>query len=240
MTNGGINAFVVNQPSEESAKSGAMEQCQKRVENLQPPRKCELYAVGNTVVYSHGHPPVPPTPWIKHDQVTGKPFVAKEIPLLREAGKARIETGYTPAKKTKALAIGPGGQFFFLSGQESADEAARRTLEGCGSVSGVLCMVVALDDAFVVPVPTTLKVIGFFQAATSSSIASEAKAHVARRLSDAPTGWNAVAVGTSGRPGLGLQASNEQDAVNEALGNCVKRDTDCHVIAIGPFAVGPN
>ena len=159
---------------------------------------------------------------------------------MREAGKTRIDNGYTPAKKTKALAIGPGGQFFFLTGQESADEAARRTLEGCASVSGVPCMVVALDDAFVVPVPTTLKATGFFQAATNSSIASDAKVDLARRLADAPTGWNAVAVGISGRPGLGLRASSEQDAVNEALGNCVKRDTDCHVIAIGPFSVGPN
>jgi adenylate cyclase len=39
---------------------------------------------------------------------------------------------------------------------------------------------------------------------------------------------------------LGLKAANEQAAVNEALGNCVKRDSDCHVIAIGPFEVGPN
>ena len=240
MTNSGINAFVVNQPSEEAARSGALEQCQKRVENLQPPRKCELYAVGNTVVYIHGHLPVPPTPWIKRDQSTEKPFAAIEIPLLREPGKARIDNIYAPGKKTKALAIGPGGQFFYLTGQESADEAARRTLEGCASVTGVPCMVVALDDVFVVPVPTTLKAIGFFQAATNSSIASEAKADVVRRLSNAPTGWNAVAVGISGRPGLALQASNEQDAVNEALGNCVKRDSDCHVIAIGPFAVGPN
>jgi adenylate cyclase len=217
-----------------------MEQCQKRVENLQPPRKCELYAVGSIVIYPHGQPPVPPTPWVKHDQITEKPFVARDIPLLREAGKTRIDTGYPPAKKTKALAIGPGGQFFYLSGQESTDEAARRTLEGCASVAGVACMVVALDDTFVVPVPTTLKAIGFFQAATNSSIASEAKADLAKRLADAPTGWNAVAVGVSGRPGLSLQAASEQDAVNEALGNCVKRDSDCHVIAIGPFSVGPN
>ncbi len=240
MTNSGIQAFVVNQPSEESARSGALEQCQKRVENLQPPRKCELYSVGNIVVYPHGHPPVPPTPWIKHDQVTEKPFAAKDIPLLRDVAKARVDSNYAPGKKTKAIAVGPGGQLFFLTGQESVDEAARRTLEGCASVAGVPCMVVALDDTFVVPVPTILKVIGFFQAATNSSIASNAKAEVVRRLSDAPTGWNAVAVGISGRPGLGLQASNEQDALNEALGNCVKHDTDCHVIAVGPFAVGPN
>jgi class 3 adenylate cyclase len=240
MTNSGIQAFVVNQPSEESARSAALEQCQKRVENLQPPRKCELYALGNMVVYPHGHPPVPPTPWIKRDPSTEKPFAAKDVPLLRDVGKARVDSNYGPGKQTKAIAIGPGGQFFFLTGQESVDEAARRTLEGCASVTGVPCMIVALDDAFVVPLPTILKVTGFFQAANNSSIASDAKADVARRLSDSPTGWNAVAVGISGRPGLGLRATNEQDAINEALGNCVKRDSDCHVIAIGPFSVGPN
>jgi class 3 adenylate cyclase len=49
-----------------------------------------------------------------------------------------------------------------------------------------------------------------------------------------------IAVGAAGRPGLALKARNEQDAVNESLGNCVKHDSDSHVIAIGPFAVGPN
>jgi adenylate cyclase len=101
-------------------------------------------------------------------------------------------------------------------------------------------MIVAADDAFVVPVPTTLKAIGFFHADRHPSIATDARDDVARKLADAPSGWNAVAVGTSGRPGLALKANTEQNAVNEALGNCVKHDSDCHVIAIGPFAVGPN
>jgi len=39
---------------------------------------------------------------------------------------------------------------------------------------------------------------------------------------------------------MALKAANEQDAVNGALGNCAKRDSNCHVIAIGPYAVGPN
>ncbi|MGA7808888.1 hypothetical protein [Bradyrhizobium sp.] len=63
---------------------------------------------------------------------------------------------------------------------------------------------------------------------------------VARRLIAAAAGWTAVAVGSAGRPGLGLKAASEQNAVNDALGNCAKRDSDCHVIAIGPFSVGPN
>ena len=116
----------------------------------------------------------------------------------------------------------------------------RRNLESCGAFAGVACMIVAVDDVFVVPVPTTLKVIGFFRAANNASIAADARDEVTRKVADAQSGWNAIAVGASGRPGLALKATDEQSAVNEALGNCVKHDSDCHVIAIGPFSVGPN
>jgi len=240
LTNTGINATVGAQPSEDAAKTAALEQCQKKVENLQPPRKCELYAVDNIVVFPHGRPPMPPLPWVKHDALTEKPFATKDMPIVREAGKTRIDNNFPTAKRSKAIAIGPGGQYYYLSAQESAEEAARRSLEGCGAVSGVPCMVVSLDDVFVVPVPTTLKAVGFFRAEGNTMIAPDARGDVARRLADASSGWNAVAVGAAGRPGLALKAANEQDAVNDALGNCVKRDSDCHVIAIGPFAVGPN
>ena len=240
LTNTGINAVVGAQPSEDAAKTAALEQCQKRVENLQPPRKCELYAVDNIVVFPHGRPPMPSLPWVKHDALTEKPFATKDMPIVRETGKTRIDVSFPTAKRSKAIAIGPGGQYYYLSAQESAEEAARRSLEGCGAVSGVPCMVVSLDDVFVVPVPTTLKAVGFFRPEGNSMIAADARGEVSRKLADASSGWNAVAVGAAGRPGLALKAANEQDAVNEALGNCVKRDSDCHVIAIGPFAVGPN
>ncbi|SHK75875.1 adenylate cyclase [Bradyrhizobium lablabi] len=236
----GVSGFAVGQPNEEAAKNAAVEQCQKRADATQLPRKCEVYAVGNAVVYAHGRPPVPPAPWIRHDPVTERPFAAKDVPIVREPGKARIENTYPPARKSKTLAIGPGGAFFYMLGLDSMEEAARRIQETCGAVVGVPCMIVAADDAFVVPVPTTLKAIGFFHADRHPSIATDARDDVARKLADAPSGWNAVAVGTSGRPGLALKANTEQNAVNEALGNCVKHDSDCHVIAIGPFAVGPN
>ncbi|MET3842096.1 class 3 adenylate cyclase [Bradyrhizobium sp. OAE829] len=61
-----------------------------------------------------------------------------------------------------------------------------------------------------------------------------------RRLADAASGWSAVAVGAARRPGLGLKQASEQAAVNEALSDCAKRDSDCRVVAIGPFTVGPN
>jgi adenylate cyclase len=236
----GIVGIFSGQPSEEAAKSAALEQCQKRADAVQSPRKCEIYVVGNTVIYPHGRPPVPSLPWIRRDPSVEKPFVAKDMPLIHDPGKARLESNYAPGKKSKSIAVGPGGQFIFYTGGETAGESVRRTLESCGALAGVACMIVAIDDNFVVPLPTAFKVTGFFQAASNASIAADAKDDVVRKLAEASSGWNAVAVGASGRPGLALKATSEQNAVSESLGNCARSDRDCHVIAIGPFSVGPN
>src|SRR5579863_4464537 len=60
LTIGGINAFVANQPNEEAARNSALEQCQKNADTIQQQqRKCEIYAVGDMVVYPHGRPPLP-------------------------------------------------------------------------------------------------------------------------------------------------------------------------------------
>jgi adenylate cyclase len=142
--------------------------------------------------------------------------------------------------KYSACASDGRRKVFFDFGYDTVEESVRRNLEYCGAIVGVACMIVAVDDAFVVPVPTSMKIIGFFRAASNPSIAVDARDDVVRKLADASSGWNAVAVGTSGRPGLAVKAASEQNAVNDALGNCVKHDSDCHVIAIGPFAVGPN
>jgi class 3 adenylate cyclase len=237
---GGFSAFVTGQSGEEAARNAAVEQCQKRADAAQSPRKCELYAVGDTVVYAHGKPPLPPLPWIRHDPSTERPFLAKDVPLARDASKGRLDTLYVPARKTKAIALGPGGVYFFLAALDTVEEALRRSLESCGAIAGVPCMIVALDDAFTVPVPTNMKAIGFFKPASNASIAVEARDDITRKLADATSGWNAVAVGAAGRPGLGLKGATEQNAVNDALGDCAKHDSDCHVIAIGPFLVGPN
>ncbi|KRR26248.1 addiction module protein [Bradyrhizobium lablabi] len=238
---GGFSAFVTAQPSEEAAKSAAVEQCQKRAEAAQSPRKCELYAVGDTIVYVHGKPPLPPMPWIRRDAAIEQPFAAKNVPLARDTAKARLEAAYVPARRNKALAIGPGGGvLFFPIALETTEEAVRRALESCGGIAGVPCMVVAINDDFVVPIPTMLKVTGFFRATGSTMISADARDDVARRISEAQSGWSAVAVGAAGRPGLSLKAASEQAAINEALADCVKRDSNCQVIGIGPFSVGPN
>ena len=236
----GSQGHVIGRPNEEDAKNAAMELRQRRANGTPAGRSCELYAVGDTVVYTHGKPPVPPTPWIRHDPSTERPFATKDLPLIRDVGKARLESVFVPGRKPRSIAVGPGGQFAFFINGGSIEDSARRSLESCGVVAGVPCMIVAADDAFVVQVPNIMRPVGFFHASSSPSIAADARDDTARKLAEAPSGWNAVAVGTAGRPGLGLKANSEQNAINDALGNCVKRDTDCHVIAIGPFAVGPN
>jgi adenylate cyclase len=234
----GIPGFVVGQPNEEAARNAALDLCQKRADNNHSPQRCALYAVGDTVVYARGRPPMPPQPWIRHDPAIDRPFAAKDVPLVRDAGRARIESAYATDRRPRALAVGPNGQFFNLPG-DSVEEAARRSLESCGAVTGVPCMIVAADDVFVVPVPTTMKATGFFRAANDPSIVADARAEVSRKL-DASSGWNAVAVGAAGRPGVGLKAVNEQNAISGALGDCAAHDRDCRVIAIGPFHVEPN
>jgi adenylate cyclase len=236
---GGFTGSALNQPNEEAARNAALDQCQKRADAAQSPRRCELYAVGNNVVYTHGGPPMPPKPWVRHDTMTERAFVTKDFPMLRDQAKVRIENMYVPAAKSRSVALGPGGQYFMVFGASTVDETTRRSLESCGAIAGVACMIVAVDDNFVVPIPTLLRVTGFFHAASNSSIVADARDDVVRKIGDG-MGWNAVAVGTAGRPGLGLKAADEQTAVNTALADCVKHDSDCHVIAIGPFTVGPT
>ncbi|HEX3502016.1 MAG TPA: adenylate/guanylate cyclase domain-containing protein [Xanthobacteraceae bacterium] len=224
------------QADDEAAKAAALDVCQKRADALPAQRKCEIYAVGGNVVYGRGRPPMPPTPWVTQDSAIESPLVAANIPMMRETGKTSIERNYLPARMPKALALGPQGGFFFYTNQQSADEAVRRVLELCGSAAGVPCLIVAVDNNFVVPVPITMKATGFFRPAGADAIAPGLREEVAHRLGNG-SGWTAVAAGATGRAGIAQHAANEQAAIDTAMADCSKQDSSCRVIAIGPFAV---
>ncbi len=230
--------FITGQANDDTAKSLALDVCQKRADALPQPRKCELYAVGNAVVYAGGRPPVP-TPMYRSDPSVVAPLVAAAIPLMPDQGKANVEKSYVPGRETKALALGPVGGSYFVVNQENSDEAIRRVLEICGKNAGVPCMLIALNESFVVPVPTTMKVVGFFRPSSATAIAPELRADIARRLGSGG-GWTAVAAGASGHAGITIGAASEKDAVSGALVDCAKLDSACRVIAIGPFAVEPK
>ena len=232
-------AFTSGQKDDETAKTAALENCQRLLDAINSKARCDLYAVGDSVVYSRGRPPMPPEPWINRDPAIDRPFAAKDIPLLNDNARASADNRYAQARSPKALAMSPQGTIAFYVRQASLDEAARRALESCGTGAGVPCLLVALDDQLVVPIPTSMKVVGLFHAAGNPLIAPDARESVAQRLANAPTGWNAVATGAGGRPGLALKATSEQAAVDGALADCARQDRNCRVIAIGPFAVEP-
>jgi hypothetical protein len=144
------------------------------------------------------------------------------------------------ARNPKALAMSAQGAISMYVGQSSLDEAVRRALENCGSAAGVPCLLAALNDELIIPIPTSMKVFGLFHAPGNALIAPEARDEVAQRLANATTGWSAVAVGAGGQPGLALNATSEQAAVDGALADCARRDRSCRVIAIGPFSVEAN
>ena len=98
-------------------------------------------------------------------------------------------------------------------------------------------MIVAIDDSFVVPIPTTMKVTGFLHLSSNMMISPEARDTLVRRLGNATNAWNGIAVGANGKAGLTVNAANEQDAIDGALTDCNKQDRDCRMIALGPFLV---
>jgi TIR domain len=236
----GPYGMVTGQADDESAKNAALASCRQRAEALAQPPRCDLYAVGNTIVYANGRPPMPPAPWFSRDRSIEMPVVIGDIPLVPESTKATLEKFYVPGRTSKALAISSSGSYAYNTRQDNIDEAVRRALEACGFHAGLPCRVIAIDDNFVVPIPTTMKAVGFFQPATDSAIAAGLRDDVAGRIGSGADGWSAVAAGTKGRAGLMLRAANEAKAIAGALADCAKQDRACRVIAIGLFAVEPK
>jgi hypothetical protein len=232
----GAARFMTGQQDVESARRGALENCQRAQDALNPAYKCELYAIGDEVVYTRGAPPIPPKPWLSREAAIERPFVANDVPLIPDHSREWLEKNYPTRRKHKAVAIG-GSSFGWAAGGQSVDEIVRRALEICGSFAGIPCLIIAVDDVFVIPVPTTMKPVGVFRPATHFAITPEKREDIALRLRSAKSGWNAVAVGASGQPGLMLNARSEPDAIDGALADCRQQDQDCRVIGLGPFEV---
>jgi hypothetical protein len=180
---------------------------------------------------------MPPRPWFRSDPPIERLVNSKDVPFVNAGDRSWIEKNYPAARKSKALALSPRGGFHYTVGALSQDESARRTLEICGHMAGVACMIIAIDDVFVVPIPTMMNAVGFFQTAGNALIAPGSRDNVARRLATGTRGWSAVATGANGLAGVVPNAGSEQSAIEGALADCSGRDHGCHVIAIGPFSV---
>ena len=234
-------AFVSGQPSQDAADRAAMDACEKVNFGTQVKLDavCDLYASGDIVVTRRNRPPLPPAPWVAHDPSVERPFVAAQIPIANPSSRDQANKAYAGATRPKALVISPGGNWWSSSAQGSTEDAMRRSLERCGYSSADACMVIAVDDTFVVPIPTLAKAVGFYRPDALFAVQPDARHEVARRLAGATVGWNAVAVGTDGQVGIAVGAGAEQSALDDALTDCAKRDRGCRVAVLGPFLVEP-
>ena len=233
--------FAVAQPDKSTAESAALEACEKAASTRppQPGSPCEVYASGNLVVSNRPRPPMPPQPWIVRNPSIERPLVVDDIPLIAEDDKRLFGAEYANARRPKALALSAAGDMDGRFGQTSVEQATRRALQRCGYRARSACMIIEIDDRFIIPIPKLMNVVGF---ATSgiSDLAPKSREDVSRRLASANTGWNAVAIGASGNAGLKLGAQSEQAAIDGAIDDCGRQDRECHVVAIGPFLVEPK
>jgi DNA-binding winged helix-turn-helix (wHTH) protein len=232
--------FAVAKPDKRTAEIAALESCEK-IASERPPHPenpCELYAFGNAMISKRPLPPMPPRPWIVRNPSIERPFVVNDIPLISDAGKREFGS-YANARKPKALALSVTGNLDGRFNQANLEQAVRRALQRCGFSSRKACMIIEIDDQFIVPIPKLMKVVGFV-ASGIKDLAPKLKEDVSLRLAGANTGWNAVAVGASGNAGLKLGAGSEQAAMDGAMDECGRQDRECHVVAIGPFLVEPK
>ena len=84
------------------------------------------------------------------------------------------------------MACGSPNKWWTTTANSSQDEAVRRSLERCGYTSGVPCMVMGIDDTFVIPIPTLAKVVGFYRPEGLVGVKPDARDEIAHRLAVAP------------------------------------------------------
>jgi hypothetical protein len=113
----------------------------------------------------------------------------------------------------------------------------RRSLERCGYLTGDPCTVIAVNDTFVIPIPTLAKVVGVYRPGALFGVKPEAVDEIAQRLATARDGWNAIAIGVDGNVGIAVGAASERTAIDGALADCAKHDRDCQIAVLGPFLV---
>lgn len=224
--------YVQAQPSDEEAGRRALESCRRSA-----PEPCDLYAVGDRLVWERSPPPMPGRPFVPPaaERFT-LPFDSSRVPLAGPGMRDRLRGEYEPAAAAKAVAIARTGTVGIATRRASEDEAVRSALEFCGDMAGSACAILSIDDSFVTPIPTTSTVVGVFDP-TALPLPPADRERLAQAYAGRG-GWKALALGRNGRVGIAARRDSEEGAVADALSECrAAGGQDCIVQAIGIFTV---
>ncbi len=236
----GIFAFASRRLDEATARRIALEECNKLVEqHIARPRdvdRCQIYAVGQDVVWSFRPPAMPPAPFMPPALSPPVPFDPATAPLLTDNARRMLQEHYMKSDHDRAVVIGQRHFDWWMPG-DTESEAAKRTLEICGHLTGRPCVVLAVNGRSAVRTPTTRRTIDVLVPAEVGGVAADQRDAIYRYLVEPD--WRAVAVGSNGKTGIVSGRPSEQAATTDALAECARAGgLDCTVLAIGPFLVG--
>jgi serine/threonine protein kinase len=234
----GFLGYAVGEANEESAGRTAMTRCVNDVrENVASAPRCELFAVGDRVVWPYPAPPMPPAPYVP--LVRSDPperLDPAKIPFLSDAVRTEMGDRYRQKPSPKALVLGKGSRQWSFGSQDSEIDAARVFLQRCGFVTKRQCVVVALNNAAVVRLPELhhmTEILTPEDLPTPQDGQKEGLRHYF-----IANDWRAIAVGTNNRMGFAAGLPSEVQAARAAVVDCASSGgVDCAVRAIGPFLV---
>ncbi len=194
---------------------------------------CEIYAVGDTMVWPHPLPAMPPQPWLREVPGTAEPFDPDRVPFARPSDRELIAS-FSERPLPRALSINDDGLIGMSWGGAARHDPVRRSLEFCGDRAGVPCMLVAVDDAFAFPFPEGVEIEGLFRPDSDVALTPAQRDQVMAVY--AGPDWRAVAVGEGGL-GVTVGRGSQREAVESAISECQRGGATCRVLAINGFRV---
>jgi class 3 adenylate cyclase len=237
----GVAGFVTRRVNDGTARRLALDDCNKAAQREPGPHReldrCDLYALGNTVVWTFRTPPTLAPPYRPATQLSPAPGLdLGSAPLLTDKARQELVETYSKADPSRALVIGRRRMEFWMQGDTDAD-AMRRALQACGHGTGRVCAVLAVNGELAVRPPTRYRPVEVF---TPQDVADAALHEAIERYLVADD-WRAVAIGRNGKISIVSGRPSEAIAAGEALRDCARAGgTECAITAIGPFLVAPK
>ena len=235
----GYSGYATRRTDEATARQIALDACNSEVKRfaptaVQPYDACEIYAVGDRVVWTYKAPPLPPPPY--YSDTPPRPtrmLDAAAVPLVADVSRKVIGGLYATGTGEKAIALGRRKMEWSVWGTPTRRETVRRALQSCGHLSGHTCFIYAIGDEVIVRVPDEYRAIEVlvpadFEPGDRDTLSSYLIAG----------DWRAIAAGTNGRLGIATREASERDATAAALRACIRANgTDCAIRAVGPYLV---
>lgn len=223
-------AFGKDDP--ETAKREALERC--RAAN--PTALCNIYAVGNAVVWPPSMLRLPMAVDIRRDAADA-PLTADDIHrILTYASRETIQRAidrYAAMSNPKVFAIGKAS--YQSSSHATQAEAIRVAIERCSYRDQAPCLLLSVDGQLNVRVPQSRPLNGPFTIAGEREMTEADQKRVAQIYGGKE--WRALARGKRGGWFPVADAPSESAAVDAALAACAQSEHECRLYALGNFRV---